>query len=237
MPGTVLAEVQRAFEAAGIPLAPLGFAWARVLPVVLIVPAFGLKALPVAGRAVIALALAAVIAPSVSEVGDPHVARLLEEGTRGLGIAIAAAVPLWAATMAGGVVDSLRAASGSASAPTVEGRATPLGIPLSLLASAIFLAGGGASRVVAAIARPETASNPVVLAAHDLVAGIALAVALGGPVLAASIVVEIGAALIARAASPAQAHSVLAPLRALALLVILAVSVDRIAEAMALAMK
>ena len=122
-------------------------------------------------------------------------------------------------------------------APTVEGRASPLGIPLSLLASTIFLATGGASRVVAAIARPETASNPVVLAAHDLVAGIALAVALGGPVLAASIVVEIGTALVARAASPAQIHTLLAPLRALAVLVVLAVGIDRIAEGLALAMR
>src|SRR5580658_1548687 len=137
MPATILAEIQRVFDAAGIPLAPLGLAWARVLPIVLVVPAFGLKALPVAGRAVIALALAAVIAPSISVAGGAHTVRLLEEATRGLGIAIAAAVPLWAATMAGGVIDSLRASSDRASGPTVEGRATPLGVPLSILASAI----------------------------------------------------------------------------------------------------
>jgi type III secretory pathway component EscT len=237
MPGSVLAEVQRAFAGAGIDLTSLAFAWARALPIVVLVPAFGLRALPVAGRAVIALALAAVIAPGVSLAGGTHAVRLLEEATRGVGIAIAAAVPLWAATMVGGVVDALRASPERTRTPTVEGSASPLGIPLSLLASAIFFATGGASRVVTALARPETASNPVVLAAHDLVAGIALAVALGGPVLAASIVVEIGAALVARAASPAQVHTLLAPLRALAVLVVLAVGIDRIAEGLALAMR
>jgi flagellar biosynthetic protein FliR len=237
MPGSILAEVQRAFEGSGIDLAALGLAWARVLPIVTIVPAFGLKALPATARGVIALALAAAIAPSVSMAGGAHAVRLLEEVTRGVGIAIAASVPLWAATMAGGVIDSLRATSDQVSAPTVEGRTSPLGVPLSILASAIFLASGGASRVIAAVARPEVATNPVVLAAHDLIAGIALAVAVGGPVLAASMVVELGAALVARAASPAQIHLLLAPLRAFAVLMVLAIGIDRIAEALALSMK
>ena len=234
---SVLAEVVGAFRAAGIDLGALGLAWARVLPIVVLVPAFGLRALPVAARAVIGLALAAVIVPGVALGTGTHATRLLEEITRGFAIAIAAAVPLWAATMAGGVIDALRAAPERASGPTVEGGATSLGVPLSILASAIFLAGGGAARVVAAVARPELAANPVVVAAHDLTSGIALAVALGAPVLVASIVVEVGAALIARAAAPAQVHALLAPLRALTLLVILAVGIDRIAEALALAMR
>ncbi len=237
MPGSILAEVQRAFGAAGIDLAALGLAWARVLPIVTIVPAFGLKALPATARGVMALTLAVAIAPGISIAEGAHAVRLLEEVTRGVGIAVAAAVPLWAATMTGGVIDSLRASSDQVSAPTVEGRATPLGVPLSILASAIFLATGGASRVIAAVARPEIAASPVVNAAHDLIAGIVLAVALGGPVLAASIVIEIGAALVARAASPAQIHLLLAPLRAFAVLVVLAIGIDRIAEALALSMR
>src|SRR6202035_926110 len=120
------------------------------------------------------------------------------------------------------------------SAPVVEGRSTPLGALLSILASAIFLAGGGAARVVAAVARPETASNPVLVAAHDLVAGITLAVALGAPVLVASIVIDVTAALLARTAAPARVGALLAPVRALVVLVVLAVSVDRIAEGIAL---
>ncbi len=223
--------------AAGLDLDKLGFAWARVVPIVIVVPAFGLRALPWAGRAVIALALAAAIAPAIS-IGDAaHVAGLVEEVTRGLAVAVSAAVPLWAATMAGGVMDALRAAPDRVRSPVVDGTTTPLGVPMSLLASAIFLAGGGASRVIAEVARSETATHPVLRASHDLVGGVALAVALGGPVLAASAVLEIGAGLVARAAAPAQIHVLLAPLRALAILVVIAVSLDRIAEALALAMR
>jgi type III secretory pathway component EscT len=142
--------------------------------------------------------------------------------------------------MAGGVIDALGGAPGAPekrSAPTVEGNPTLFGAPLSILASAIFLEGGGASRALGAVARPETASSPVLLAAHALVAGITLAVALGAPVLVASIVVEVGAALLARSAAPSQTSALLAPLRALAILVVVAVGVDRIAEGLELAMR
>src|SRR5580700_6995310 len=97
-PGSVLEEVRRAFDAAGIDLGSLGFAWARVLPIVILVPAFGLRALPVGARAAIALALAAVIAPAVSLSGGAHASGLMDEAVRGLSVAVSAAVPLWAAT-------------------------------------------------------------------------------------------------------------------------------------------
>jgi type III secretory pathway component EscT len=237
MPPSVLGAVGTAFRSAGIDLAALGLACGRLLPIVILVPAFGLRALPAAARAVIALALAAAIAPAVGLAGAGSAHGLLDEVTRGLSVAIAAAVPLWAATMTGGVIDALRAAPEKVDAPTVEGRPSQMGALLSILAAAIFLAGGGASRAVAAVARPEIAASPALLAAHDLVAGVSLAVALGAPVLVASIVVEIGGALVARAASPAQIQSLVAPLRALIVLVVLAVSIDRIAEGLALAMR
>ena len=144
MPASVVEAVASAFGAAGIDLGALGHAWARVLPVVIIVPAFGLRALPVSARAVMGLAFAAAITPGVSVLGSTsgHAAGLLDEAARGLSVAVAAAIPLWAATMAGGMIDALRGASEQVSAPTVEGRATLLGAPLSILASAIFLAGG-----------------------------------------------------------------------------------------------
>jgi type III secretory pathway component EscT len=203
------------------------------------VPAFGLRALPVSARAVMGLAFAAAITPGVSLLGGAsgHAGGLLDEAARGLSVAVAAAIPLWAATMAGGMIDALRGAGEQVSAPTVEGRASLLGAPLSILASAIFLAGGGAARAVAAVAQPETASSPVLLAAHDLAAGIALAVALGAPVLVASIVLEVGGALVARSAAPAQTGALVAPLKALVILVVVAVGIDRIAEGLALAMR
>jgi type III secretory pathway component EscT len=157
---------------------------------------------------------------------------------RGLPVALAAAVPLWAATVAGGVTDSLRgAASQAASSPAVEGGATPLGVPLSLLASGIFLTTGGPARVALALASSTDPGHPVLAAVTDLTTGISLAIALAGPLLAASVVVEIAGALIARAASPAQLHLLLAPLRALALLVILGLTFERMAIVLASAVE
>src|ERR1700722_5462766 len=112
MPASVLEAVAGAVAAAGVAFDALGHAWARALPIVLIVPAFGLRALPASARAVIGLALAAAIAPGGGVVGGGapagHAALgLLEDATRGFSVAVAAAVPLWAATMAGGLIDAL----------------------------------------------------------------------------------------------------------------------------------
>jgi len=227
----------------GVDLAALGLAWARAMPAVVIVPAFGLRAFPTAARAVLGLALAATVFPALAPI---HVAGggtwpLLALGQMALGlpVAIAAAVPLWAATMAGGVADALRGgnAQGTPSAPTVEGGATPLGVPLSILASGIFLATGGPARVAMALARTTLEGHPALAAAGDLTAGIALAVALAGPLLAASVVIEVSGALIARAASPTQLHLLLAPLRALGLLVVLGLSLERMAIVLASAVE
>jgi type III secretory pathway component EscT len=233
----ILAE---AFERSGVDLGGLGLAWARVMPAVTLVPAFGLSALPAAARAVMGLAFAATIFPALSPLATGHgswVLLALGEVARGVPVAIAAAVPLWAATMAGGVADALRGSQETPTVPTVEGRATPLGVPMSLLASAIFLAGGGPARVVRALALHPVGAHPLAAAADDLVAGIALAVAIGGPLLAAAVVIEVAAALIARAASPAQIHALLAPLRALGTLAVMAVVLERIATALALAVR
>jgi type III secretory pathway component EscT len=139
--------------------------------------------------------------------------------------------------MAGGVADALRGAQETTSLPTVEGRVTPLGGLMSLLAAAIFLTTGGPARVAIALALHPVGPHPVLAAADDLVGGITLAVALGGPILAAAIVVEIAAALVARATSPAQVHALLAPMRALGALAVLAVVLDRLALALARAIE
>src|SRR5262245_54756402 len=100
---SLLGEIVRAFEATGVDLAAVGLAWARAAPVVTLVPAFGLRALPAPARAAIGLGLAACIfpalAPAARESQAPWALLLLWQMARGLPIAIAAAVPLWAATM------------------------------------------------------------------------------------------------------------------------------------------
>jgi type III secretory pathway component EscT len=235
---SIVGTVAEALERSGIDLGGLGLAWARVMPAVTLVPAFGLSALPASARTVMGLAFAASIFPALAPLaaGDrPWVLLALGEVAHGLPVAIAAAVPLWAATMAGGVADALRGSQETPSVPTVEGRATPLGVPMSLLASAIFLAGGGPARVVKALALHPLQDHPFLAAAGDLVGGIGLAVAIGGPLLAASVVIEVAAALVARAASPAQIHALLAPLRALGTLAVLAIVLERLAGALAVA--
>jgi flagellar biosynthetic protein FliR len=238
---SIVSTLADSLARSGIDLGALGLAWARAMPAVTIVPAFGLRALPVPARAVMGLALAASIFPALTPVAgassQPWALLALVEVARGLPVAVAAAVPLWAATMAGGVADALRGSQETPSVPTVEGRATPVGIPMSLLACAIFLSTGGPARVAMALALRPTDRQPFLAAAANIVDGISLAVALGGPLLAASVVVEIAAALIARAASPAQVHALLAPLRALGTLAVMAVVFERVAVVLARAVR
>jgi type III secretory pathway component EscT len=233
---TLLALIDDAFRERGVDLGRLGMAWARATPTVTLVPAFGLRALPTAARGVLGVTLAAAIFPAlppVSVLPGPLWVGLLAEMARGLPVAIAAAVPLWAATMTGGVVDALRGSNDARPAPTVEGDATPLGILLSLLACGIFFATGGPAHIAAALAHPTSDVHPVLRASQDITNGITIAVALAAPLLAASVVIEVAGALIARAATPAQLHLLLAPLRALALLAVLGVVLAKTGEALA----
>jgi type III secretory pathway component EscT len=221
----------------------LGLAWARFAPALAIVPAFGLKALPVPARGILGIALAAGIYPAlvpivVERPETPWFVLALEQIVLGLPVALAAAIPLWAATMAGGLVDSLRGAQDGSGLAVVEGnKTTPLAILLSLLASIVFLATGGPARVAASLATTTLGEHPLLAASHALVAGIGLAVAIGAPLLAAAVVLEIAFALVARAASPSQVHALFAPLRALGLLAIVAIVLERIADLVALAVR
>ena len=138
-------------------LAAIGLAWARVMPVVTIVPAFGLRALPTPARGILGLALAAAIYPAVvpvvvAERATPWFVLALEQIVLGLPVALAAAIPLWAATMAGGLVDVLRGSPDGPGLATVEGKPSSFGVLLSLLASVVFLSTGGAARAAGALA-------------------------------------------------------------------------------------
>jgi type III secretory pathway component EscT len=225
-----------------VDLQAIGLAWARVAPTIALVPAFGLRALPVAARGILGIALAAAITPALAPIVEvrsatPWLVLALEQIVLGLPVALAAAVPLWAATMAGGLVDSLRGAQEGSGLAVVEGRASSFGVLLSLVASTVFLSTGGPARVATALAETALPADPLLGAANTLVAGIGLAVAIGGPLLAAAVVLELAFAFIARAASPAQVHALLAPLRALGLLAIAAVVLERIATLIALGVR
>src|SRR4051812_24255000 len=100
----LLQAVADAFEAGGIDLAAWALAWARVAPVVTLVPALGLRSLPPAVRAAAALVLSAVIVPALHPLAHgaaPFPLLVVTEVARGLPVALSAAIPLWAATMVG----------------------------------------------------------------------------------------------------------------------------------------
>lgn len=219
-------------------LLAMGLAWARVLPTITIVPAFGLRALPTPARGVVSLALAASIYPALVPVapgltGDTWIVSAFTQVLLGLPVALAAAVPLWAATMAGGIADTLRGSSDNADLVVVDSKSSSFGVLLSLFASATFLATGGASRVAGALVAREIGQHPLLAAAQDLTGGIGLAVALAGPLLATAIVLELTFALVSRAASPAQIHALLAPLRALGLVAAFAIMLERVTTVLA----
>ena len=160
----------------------------------------------------------------VAERATPWFLLALEQIVLGLPVALAAAIPLWAATMAGGLVDVLRGSPDGPGLATVEGKPSSFGVLLSLLRERRVPLDGrrGASAGALATLRRCPGIRSL-LAAHDIVAGVGLAVAIGGPLLAAAVVLELAFALVARAASPAQVHALLAPLRAMGLLAIVAI--------------
>ena len=208
-------------------------AWARLTPLVVLVPAFGLRAAPAPMRAALALSLAVAVAPVVQPTAPeaPFPVALAAEFVRGIPLAVVAATTLWIATMAGGLIDNLRSSQEGTGLPNVETGSTPLGALLSMLVAVAFLQGGGAAQAALAIARSEPVTRQAFASlANTLAGGVALAAAIAAPVLAVSLVVEVASALLARAATPAFIQPTLAPLRTLAILGVSALLLDRMAE-------
>ena len=214
-------------------IARWALAWARLTPVVVIVPAFGLRAVPGPMRVALALSLALAVAPAMRPAlpGGPWSVRLMAEFVQGLPVAISAAVTLWIATMVGGLIDNLRGAQEASALPVVEPDSTPTGALLSLLVAIAFLQGGGAAQAARAIAAAENVSTAGALnLARTLSSGVGVAVAVATPLVVVALVVEVTSALLARAASPAFLLPTLAPLRTLAVLGATALLLDRLVE-------
>lgn len=235
-PPSLVGTVIDLVEAGGLDLARLGLAFARVAPTAALVPAFGLRAFSPAQRAAIGLAFALIVAPAIGPPapGMPWTIALVTELLRGLPIAIAAALPLYVALTVGATIDALRSAPESASLPFFEGRATPLGAVLGLLACTFFFAGGGPARVALALASPPPFEAALAArVARDLAGGITIAVAIASPLVAASVTIEVALALIGRAAAPTPMTALVAPVRSAALLIVAALLFERLADAIA----
>lgn len=226
------------FAANGLDPRAWALGLARATPAVTLVPAFGLSAVPVPTRLALGLALGACIAPALAEGTSPSgllVVELARQALHGLPVALLAALAIYVATMAGGLVDDLRGGREAVSLPTLPESLPPVSVLFGLFACIAFLESGGAARVAAALASPVLDGRftwPAVAAAFAASVGLAFAIA--APLVVAGVLLEAGSALIARAATPAFVGPVLAPLKSVVLLGVLALVFERIAELVAL---
>lgn len=222
-------------------MAPLALAWARVLPTAILVPALGLRAWPGPARALFGLSIAVSIAPAVNAVPVESsmgwFASALSEIIRGTPVALAAAVPLWAATMVGGLADTLRMHEERVPGPLAESPVTKLGIPFGLFAGAAFFFLGGPARIATALITPALGAHPLLWATNTIVQGITLAVAVASPIVIASIVAEATFALMTRAAHPTHLANFVAPWRALLVLAVMGIGLNEMGRALARAIE
>lgn len=210
---------------------------ARLLPSVVLIPVFGLRALPLFGQILFALILAAAAAPAIqpfTAANEPWFLTLLTQALGGLPVAVGAAMTLWVASMAGNLLDELR---GTAPSPSLiaDSEAGPLGILFTLGAGVMFLKLGGPARLAQALSVTAPLSEQTIRdVAVALARGIQIAILIAGPMLAVLPFFELVYGLFARAARPASVTAIFAPLRAIALLAIVALLLDRFMEGIVL---
>ena len=203
---------------------------ARVLPSVILVPAFGLSALPMGARLGLALTMGLSVAPALSQSDElPLGLAVTLQALRGTPVALSAAAALWAASMAGGLVDELRRSRETSHLPVVPAGTSPMGALFAMVAAIAFLETGGTARIVTALSRdPEHVQSLLTHVVQNLLSGVQVAIAIAVPFLVASVFFEIATSLMSRAVHAASLQSLWAPLRSLFFLVLLAAMLDRI---------
>jgi type III secretory pathway component EscT len=238
VPDVLIEARSRELAASGIDPTGWVLGWARLLPSVILIPAFGLPAFPIVIRVGFACVLAAVVAPSLPVAAYSPGPLLLAVGAelaRGVPVALSAAFCIWGALMAGNLIDELRSATPQLRSPFDGSPASPIGVLLSLAASVAFLRLGGPARLAdaLAVARPLHEQDLQTLVS-SLAHGVQFAVVLAGPLLALVPFLELLHALVARSMVPISAQVVFGPLKAVALLGLVALLLDRIAAGVVL---
>jgi type III secretory pathway component EscT len=226
------------FAQAGIDPRAWALGFARATPAVTLIPAFGLGAVPAPTRLVLAVSLGLCIAPALSEsvhgAGNFPLA-LCREAFVGLPVALLASFSMYVAAAAGGLVDDLRGGRESVTLPALPEPMPPVAVLFALLACVAFLETGGAARVAGALASPLLSARfSWAAVVQAFAAAVELAFAIAAPLAVASVLLETASALIARAATPAFVGPVLAPLKSVALLGVLALVFERLAELLVL---
>lgn len=177
-----------------------------------------------------------VVAPALAGAVPvpPGPVSLLGEVLKGVPVALTAAAGIWAATMAGGVVDILRDPNPGPGPAAVDRDASGIGVLLTLAVATIFLQAGGAAQIARALADPALAFElPLVAATASIARGIEIAVAVAGPVACSAILLDVVAGLSSRAAVSVSLLGLWPPVRAVALLAVSALLLSRMAEALA----
>jgi type III secretion protein T len=231
----VLAELARA----GIDPTSWARAWARLLPSLVLIPALGLPAFPIALRVAFALMLGASVAPGLLPAADdslPVLVTLASELARGVPVALSVAICVWGASMAGNLIDELRGAAALGRSPFDSGEsASPFGVLLALAAALAFLELGGPARLTEALANARPlAEQDLTAVARSLAYGVRFAVVLAGPLLALVPFAELLHALAGRATHPIALGVVMTPLKAVTLLAAAALLLDRFATGIVL---
>jgi type III secretory pathway component EscT len=211
----------------------------RLVPSMILVPAFGLRALPFPAQLLFAFVLSGATLPAVAAslpaLEQPWVYAALEELLRGLPIAVSAAGGIWGATMAGNLMDELRGGPAPSDFPLADSPVGPLGILLSLSASIAFLEFGGPAQLAQTlVSAPPVTAGVLAQVVHSLIAGVQLAVLIAAPLLVVLLFLEVFQALLTRATRSGLWLSLFAPVRALSVLAIVALLLDRLVEGLAL---
>lgn len=232
-PDVLTEALARELAASGVD--PMGWLLcsARLLPSLFLIPAFGLPGFPVVIRVGLAGVLAAVVAPSMPAAAyapGPLPLALGAELARGLPVALSAAFCIWGALMAGNLIDELRAGPPRLKSPFDAAPSSPVGVLLGLAASVVFFRLGGPARLAYALAAaPPLHEQDLRTLASSLAHGVQFAVVLAGPLLALVPFFELLHALVARTIAPLSAQAVAGSLKAVALLGVVALLLDRIA--------
>lgn len=220
-------------------LGDLALAYALAFPCIALLPFFGLRNLPFGVRAAFSLVLTGTITPFliVQGASDDPSNSWVRYLFSGLPVALTASSAIWAATMAGNLLETLQRGRPS---NTSERQFEPLGVMFSLAAMVGFLQLGGPSRLCAALQatsvlglRPllGVASRPILLSwLRPIISGISVAISVAAPLLAVHILSAIFDGIFLRTTRPSAGVPPLRGLIALGHLTIVALLLDRIVE-------
>jgi flagellar biosynthetic protein FliR len=207
----------------------------RTIPIAILIPAFGGQNVPAQVRMGLGLALSALCLPTVLPLLPQRdstffwILLLAREVAVGFTVGFVGSSVFRAAESAGRLIDTLRGANmAEVISPVTEGRASPMGDILLLLAVVIFLEMGGVGFVATALARSyqavplEFTNTPQSLGAAARLVVITTAMllestlALAAPAVVALFVADMVLGAIARMAPQIPVYFVGMPLKAMA---------------------